>query len=155
MKDGLNLPDFLVLATKEELDIVKFTSPIIITGIGALNVMRALSSIPRDAKLLNVGYCGSGAFKRGETVTIDSCTLWHPGIKYEEPIFSLFPVEGYPKANCYTITDFGGDKAVNGVFDMELAFILGMGFSNVRAIKCVSDNCDYEEYEQMIKKENV
>ena len=29
---------------------------------------------------------------------------------------------------------------------MELAYILAMGFTNIRGIKYVSDNCNYDEY---------
>lgn len=145
--------EYLVVATREELGLVEHEGPAIITGIGALNVMRALDSLPRNTPLLNVGYCGSGAFKRGEKASITACTLWHPGIKYPEPNFVLEPMPGFPATTCYTITDFGGDKTVDGVFEMELAFILGMGFTNVRAVKCVSDNCDFAEYEQTIQKE--
>ena len=35
------------------------------------------------------------------------------------------------------------------VFDMELAFICGMGFESVRAIKIVSDNLSLHEYHDL------
>lgn len=149
MTKSNNNPEFLVVATREELCLAKHDGPVIITGIGALNVMKALKDLDRDAQILNVGYCGSGAYPIGTHLSIWECTLWHPNIKYNEPTFALRRrTPGLEEARCYTITDFGGDPSVEAVFEMELAFILGMGFRNVRAIKIVSDNCNFDEYQE-------
>lgn len=147
----------IVIATKEELELVKHPDicPVLITGIGALNVMRALRDIPRDTMIINFGYCGSGKIPKGTTVRIDRCDLYHPGISYQEDGFVLdrHDVVGLPTATCHTLTDFGGDPSLEGcVFDMELAFICGMGFDDVLSIKTVSDSCDYGEYERTLKE---
>ena len=41
---------------------------IVVMGVGAINVMHALSSIPRDAHLLNIGYAGSANYEIGSAV---------------------------------------------------------------------------------------
>ena len=38
------------------------------------------------------------------------------------------------------------------VFDMELAYILALGFKNVESIKIVSDNLSLKQYEKINKK---
>ena len=39
------------------------------------------------------------------------------------------------------------------VFDMELAHILALGFTNVKSTKIVSDTLNFEEYEHNVEKE--
>lgn len=52
---------------------------------------------------------------------------------------------------CYTSDDFvlHTDITEPVVFDMELYAILSMGFTNVTAIKIISDNLSLEEYENI------
>ena len=145
----------IVIATKEELNLIQHTDlcPVLITGVGALNVMRALQDVPRDTLIINFGYCGAGKIPVGTTVQVSLCDLYHPGIQYTEGVFALdrHNVIDLQKARCHTITDFGGDPSLEGcVFDMELAFILGMGFEDVISIKTVSDNCNLEQYNETI-----
>lgn len=149
-----------VIATKDEIGLVRWNGPILITGVGALNIMAALADIPRDTPIINIGYCGAGKFPKGTRVLINACDSFHPNVEYIEPKYELkMPRVGFERigdvqgVRCHTITDFGGDpKLENCVFDMELAFILGMGFTDVMAIKVVSDNCSYEEYEETVGK---
>lgn len=148
-----------VIATRDELPLVKWNGPVLITGIGALNVMDALKDYPRDTPIINIGYCGAGKFPIGTVVEVSACDLYHPVAgDYDEPSFfldapSLYLETKTESAVCHTITDFGGNPDEEKcVFDMELAFILGMGFTNVQAIKVVSDNCNYTEYEETINK---
>lgn len=42
----------------------------------------------------------------------------------------------------------------NNVFDMELAFIMAMGFKNVKSEKIVSDNLNLKEFEKYGKAKN-
>lgn len=148
-----------VIATMGELKLVTWDGPVLITGIGALNVLDALKDYPRDTPIINIGYCGAGGYEIGTKVPVDFCDLYHPVAgEYDEPSWELFdPDEKYCSplpgelVTCHTITDFGGNPALkNCVFDMELAFILGMGFTDVQAVKVVSDNCNYKEYEETI-----
>ena len=44
--------------------------PVIVTGVGALNVIRALQNIPREATLVNIGYAGSSNFAIGTLVEV-------------------------------------------------------------------------------------
>ena len=54
---------------------------------------------------------------------------------------------------CYTSNDFVLETKIKDpvVFDMELAYILALGFEEVESIKIVSDNLSLKEYETNIK----
>jgi hypothetical protein len=69
-------------------------------------------------------------------------------VEYDEPTYTL---SGY--VPCYTSNDFVLQTNIKEpvVFDMELAYILALGFKNVESIKIVSDNLSLKEYEEQIK----
>ena len=73
--------------------------------------------------------------------------LDHPHYAYKEPVFQL---DG--DVPCYTSCDFVVETEIKEpcVFDMELAFILAMGFTNVTAEKIISDSLSKEEFQQTI-----
>ena len=54
---------------------------------------------------------------------------------------------------CYTSADFVTHTDIKEpcVFDMELAFILALGYRNIQAIKVVSDNLDKKQYDKTTK----
>ena len=58
---------------------------IIVTGVGAINVMHTLCDVPRDAKLINIGYAGSANYAIGSAVRIEEVRLNHPCVTYPEP----------------------------------------------------------------------
>lgn len=121
-----------------------------ITGVGAINVLRALRDVPRDTELLNIGYAGSANFEIGSWVEVTDVCLNHPNVTYSEPELRLMTGEkqdGLLQARCYSGTDFVLQSDYRDcVFDMELAFIAGMGFQNIRALKKVSDNLSLHTY---------
>ena len=43
---------------------------IIVTGVGAINVMHTLRDIARDAQLINIGYAGSANYTIGSAVQV-------------------------------------------------------------------------------------
>ena len=57
--------------------------------------------------------------------------------------------------NKATAGDFvtSGQLPEHSVVDMELAYILALGFHNVQATKYVSDNLNYQQYEQTISNQ--
>ncbi len=131
---------------------------IIVTGVGALNVLQALRDVPRDTRLLNIGYAGSANFDIGSTVEVSEVRLNHPNVKYPEPILALEPMQkawlchpaAVKRAICYSNTDFMMQSDYhNCVFDMELAYIAGMGFEHVSALKIVSDNLSLHAYREV------
>ena len=137
----------IVIAMEEERRLVDSDEPVLVTGVGALNVYQALKDIPRDTFIHNYGYAGSNKIPIGTTVRIGKVELYHPKTQYEEHGFML---DG--NTPCFTSCDFVTETEIveDCVFDMELAFILGMGFKNVTAIKVVSDNLSKEEYDSHI-----
>ena len=76
---------------------------------------------------------------------------------YPEPGLTLQPVEDLffralnpQQAVCYSNTDFVlASPYKDCVFDMELAYICGLGFSHVSAIKIVSDNLSLHAYREL------
>ena len=153
----------VVIAEKEELKLVEQLGyndyPILITGVGALNVIDALKDVPKDISIINIGYAGSKNLKPGKFYAIDGVSLYHQNVKYIEPSYSLGynpwvgGVEPLTPVKCLTGTDFVLESDINGcVFDMELAYIMALGFENVIAHKYVSDNLDLQEYREKLNE---
>lgn len=120
----------------------------IVTGCGALNVISALRYVDRDTPILNLGCAGSNMLPVGTKVKIGKVKLYHPNVEInDEPEYTL---DG--DVTCFTSNDFvlSTDIQEPCVFDMELAYILAMGFTNVSAEKVVSDNLNIEEYRRGI-----
>lgn len=116
--------------------------PVLECGVGALNIMQNLRNIPLDTEIINIGYVGSTNFEIGRQVEIGVSRLYHPNVSYPEPEFRLSG-----DVVCFTGVDFVLESQERDcVFDMELAFICGMGFKKVRSIKIVSDNLSLHEY---------
>ena len=141
----------IVVATQEEKKIAEAEFPndfIVVTGVGGLNVVRKLQFYPRDIEIINLGYVGSNTLRIGSRVNIGKSRLYHPNVEYHEPEYTL---DG--DVPCYTSNDFvlQTDITEPVVFDMELAYILALGFKNVKSIKIVSDNLNMEQYEETIK----
>lgn len=146
----------VVVATDDEFTLAKELFPnykIIKTGVGALNVYNKLRRVPRWFHIINWGYAGSNSIAKGFTVQVDSCSLYHPHVTYDEPTFSLIVSDKYADGvPCYTSCDFVTQTDITEpcVFDMELAYILGMGFKKVSSIKVISDNLNLEQYESTV-----
>ena len=149
----------VVIAEKEELKLVDELGyedyPVLITGVGGVNVIRALKSFPRDTEILNIGYAGSNNLPVGTKVVVNSCSTYNEIANFYEKknIFTTIDFDKkFLRCPCYTATDFvtHTDKKESCVFDMELAFICAL-FDNVSAIKVVSDNLNKEEYKENLK----
>ena len=138
----------VVVATEEEYKLTKANQEIIKTGVGYGNVIKALSKIPRDTPIVNIGYAGSNTIPVGTYCTIAECRHYHPNVTYEEETYRL-----NGDYVCYTSDDFVTQTEIKEpvVFDMELYAILSMGFTDVTAIKIISDNLSYEEYEKEVQ----
>lgn len=145
----------VVIATKDELHLVKELKfdhlPILITGVGGMNVINALKDIPRDTEILNIGYAGSNKLDIGTIVKVNRVNTFHPSVDFYECNTNNLTIGDY---TCYTSTDFVTHCDIEEpcVFDMELAFICALGFKIVRSIKKVSDNLSLKQYEKNVVK---
>ena len=130
---------------------------VIVTGVGALNVFRSLRNIDTDALIFNVGYAGSADFAIGSAVVVNEVKLHHPNVTYNEPQLLIANAEIKTElaksgvqpieALCYSSCDFVLQSPYTGcVFDMELAYIAAMGFTNLQSLKIVSDNLSLHDY---------
>lgn len=141
----------IVVATNEEYQMAKhlFEGEIVQTGVGPLNVIEKLRNLPKETEITNFGFCGSNSIPRGTMVEIGKCEILHENANFESPSYTL-QNDG---VKCYTSNDFvtATKETEPCVFDMELAYILALGFNNIKSIKIVSDNLNYKEYEGAIK----
>ena len=139
----------IVTAMEEERKKFAAEDEVLVTGVGAVNILRALRDVPRDTPIRNIGYAGSNSIPVGTEVCVGRVELYHQHFAYEEPVFQL---DG--DVPCYTSCDFVTETEITEpcVFDMELAFILAMGFTNVTAVKIVSDSLSTEEFEKNIRE---
>lgn len=130
---------------------------ILVTGVGALNIIRALRDLPRDTELINIGYAGSANYPIGTLVEVTECRLHHPNVTYAEPVLPLQPIDDLfvralqpVKAVCYSNTDFVlSSPYTDCVFDMESAYIAAQGFTRLSALKIVSDNLSLHSYHEL------
>ena len=143
----------IVVATDEEERLAqkRFKGhKIIKTGIGGINVVEKLKNVPKWLKITNFGYAGSNAIPIGTEVRIGYCSHYHK-TEYFDRAYSLGKPED--KIWCLTSDEFVEEYKSKEpiVFDMELAYILALGFKNVESIKIVSDNLSTKEYEENVK----
>ena len=151
----------VVIAENEELKLVEKlgykNQPVIITGVGGLNVINALKNVSKETEIINIGCAGSNKLKVGTVVGVSMSATNHEKANFNE-VEKYLPISTCDKvdkvAPCYTSTDFveKTNKENACVFDMELAFICAM-FDKVRSIKVVSDTLSFEEYKNQVKGE--
>lgn len=131
---------------------------IIVTGVGAINVMHTLRQLPEDAQIINIGYAGSANYEIGSAVKVKEARLNHPCVNYPEPELHLqeMPAEWLKEPEksiesvCYSNTDFVLQSDYKDcVFDMELAYIAALGFKKLHALKIVSDNLSLHTYREV------
>lgn len=140
----------IVVATDAEYALAKKRwqdCDIIKTGVGGLNVIATLSSVARTQEIINFGYAGSNTLPIGAEIEVGESRLYHPNVDYDEPKYNLSG-----NVACYTSNDFvlSTDIKTPVVFDMELAYILALGFKRIKSIKIVSDNLSLKEYEGQV-----
>ena len=139
---------------KEELGLDLADATLLYTGVGAINVIRSLQHLDREAEIYNIGYAGSANFDIGTWVEVTEVRLNHPNVTYKEPELKVeslaLRVESLKHAICYSNCDFVlASDYKDCVFDMELAFIAALGFKNVHSLKYVSDNLSLHAYHDL------
>lgn len=144
---------------REELGLDLSDAELVYTGVGAINVLRSLKDLDREAELYNIGYAGSANFELGTWVEVSEVRLNHPNVTYAEPRLVLIDEESLGaelplehetrRAVCYTNCDFVlASDYRDCVFDMELAFIAALGFKKLHSLKYVSDNLSLHAYHE-------
>lgn len=139
---------------KEQLGLDLRDAQLIYTGVGAINIIRSLAGLDRDAEVYNIGYAGSANFEIGTWVEVTEVRLNHPNVTYPEPELHLSQITNHKskitKSVCYTNTDFVlASDYKDCVFDMELAFIASLGFKQLHSLKYVSDNLSLHTYHDL------
>ena len=127
---------------------------LIYTGVGAINIIRSLQNLDREAEVYNIGYAGSANFDIGTWVEVTEVRLNHPNVTYEEPELKISNVQcqmsNCRQAICYSNCDFVLQSDYKDcVFDMELAFIAALGFKHLHSFKYVSDNLSLHAYHDL------
>ena len=159
-----NMAKFIIMAedgervlldkAQEQLGLDLSDAQIIYTGVGAINIIRSLQSLDREAELFNIGYAGSANFDLGTWVEVTEVRLNHPNVTYPEPELQLTPYTlphtPAKQAICFSNCDFVlASDYKDCVFDMELAFIAALGFKNLHSFKYVSDNLSLHAYHDL------
>jgi len=144
----------LLKKAQEELGLDLQDAELVYTGVGAINIIRSLQSLDRDAELINIGYAGSANFDIGTWVEVTEVRLNHPNVTYTEPELKLSAFShqhsDVRKAVCYSNCDFVlQSDYTDCVFDMELAFIAALGFKHLHSLKYVSDNLSLHHYHEL------
>jgi hypothetical protein len=149
----------LLQLAKTQLGLDLSDAEIIYTGVGAINIIRTLQDLDREAELYNIGYAGSANFELGTWVEVSEVRLNHPNVTYAEPRLMLvdealgaeLPLDHETRrAVCYTNCDFVlASDYKDCVFDMELAFIAALGFKHLHSLKYVSDNLSLHAYHDL------
>jgi len=124
---------------------------VIYTGVGAINVIKSLQHLDREAELYNVGYAGSANFDIGSWIEVTEVRLNHPAVSYSEPELKVesLKLKGAKQAICYSNCDFVlASDYKDCVFDMELAYIAALGFKHLHSFKYVSDNLSLHAYHE-------
>lgn len=139
---------------KETLGLDLSDAELIFTGVGAINIIRSLQHLDREAELINIGYAGSANFDLGTWVEVTEVRLYHPNVTYPEPELKISnqqsTINNVKQAPCFTSTDFVlASDYKDCVFDMELAFIAALGFTNLHSYKYVSDNLSLHAYHDL------
>lgn len=139
---------------KEALELDLSDAELIFTGVGAINIIRSLQHLDREAELINIGYAGSANFDLGTWVEVTEVRLYHPNVTYPEPELKISnqqsTINNVKQAPCFTSTDFVlASDYKDCVFDMELAFIAALGFTNLYSYKYVSDNLSLHAYHDL------
>ena len=146
----------LLEQVQEKLGLDLHDAELIYTGVGAINIIRTLQGLDREAELINIGYAGSANFDLGTWVEVTEVRLNHPNVSYAEPELKLdngqWTMDNglVRRAICYTNCDFVlASDYTDCVFDMELAFIAALGFKNLHSLKYVSDNLSLHAYHEL------
>ena len=151
----------LIDKAREQLGLDLSDAEVIITGVGAINIIKSLQDLDRDAELYNIGYAGSANFDLGTWVEVTEVRLNHPNVTYPEPRLTMHnsqctmnneqgAMNNCRQAVCYTNCDFVlASDYKDCVFDMELAFIAALGFKNLHSFKYVSDNLSLHAYHEL------
>ena len=160
----MNMAKYIVMAeegervlldkARAELGLDLSDAELIFTGVGAINIIRSLQHLDREAELFNIGYAGSANFDLGTWVEVNEVRLNHPNVTYSEPKLPLAELkiknEKLKQAVCYSNCDFVlASEYRDCVFDMELAFIAALGFKNLHSLKYVSDNLSLHAYHDL------
>ena len=137
---------------RKELGLDLSDATLIYTGVGAINIIRTLMNLDREAEIYNIGYAGSANFDLGTWVDVTEVRINHPNVTYPEPELVLTPInlKGAKQAICYSNCDFVmASDYKDCVFDMELAYIAALGFKQLHSLKHVSDNLSLHAYHEL------
>lgn len=139
---------------REQLGLDLSDATLVYTGVGAINIIRSLQDLDREAEVYNIGYAGSANFDLDSWIEVTEVRLNHPNVTYPEPELKLAPIElsnqQVKQAVCYSNCDFVlASDYKDCVFDMELAFIAALGFKHLHSLKHVSDNLSLHAYHDL------
>lgn len=121
-----------------------------IIGEGFYQILVNLKSINKKTPIINFGMAGSAGYKIGQRVTIGVSKLLETNYPLNAKPFKL----SNTKVICYTGNSFvlkNETKDSKCVFDMELYYIIALGYNVIKSVKVISDNLDLKQYKKTKK----
>lgn len=121
----------------------------ILMGVGAGNVIRTCSQLPKGTRIINVGYAGSNTLPIGTVCRVSASHRLVKGTYMFQDHANPLQLgqEGYP---CHTNNDFVTETHLTEptLFDMELNYIAAFSpdLNLVASVKIVSDNLSLEAF---------
>lgn len=130
---------------------------VVLMGVGAGNVIKTCSSLPKGTKVVNIGYAGSNVLPIGTVTAVSDTYRLVAGsynfVDHANPLH--LSDEGVP---CYTNNDFvtESDKTEASLFDMELNYIASFtpGLELLFSVKIVSDNLSIDVFRNNALRES-
>lgn len=121
----------------------------ILMGVGAGNVIKTCSQLPRGTRVINIGYAGSNSLSIGTVSMVKESHRLTDGVYQFADYANPLPLsdKGYP---CYTNNSFVTSTRITEptLFDMELNYIAAFtpSIELLASIKVVSDNLSVEAF---------
>lgn len=149
----MNLP-LVIVANKAEAKIAKKlfkNHQIKVIGEGFYQVLTNLKGISKKQPLINFGMAGGVGYKINQTVEVGTSKLLTTTRNIKSKTFKL----SNSGVVCYTANDFvlrNNTKNQKCIFDMELYYILALGYNVIKSIKLISDNLDLDRYHKVKMK---
>lgn len=138
----------MVILCAEETETLLFDEPAVVIGVGSSNVIRTISNlllnnrIDKTTPILNIGLAGSTKYPVGSIISVNKCIRQHN--QFDKLEYELDAITDIADT-CITADSFLEDGSDIPLVDMELYYLLSFGL-NVKAIKVVSDNLNFNDY---------
>lgn len=148
----------VVVANKDEkknaikMNLFGAKAKIVVLGEGFYNTIQGIkkAKINKKTPLINFGTAGSRYFEIGAILTVDRVKLYHSIAILKDKTYKLTKRNVDPVV-CFTNNDFtlkDDTHIKNAIFDMELYYLLALGYNVIKSVKVITDDLNYGQYKK-------